>query len=184
MLILNRSLGQSQTDKLLLICISAKHLTLCLTIVLFSASLSAQTKKIYQKAYFSNGTLKAEGWLKNNKKTAYWKFYFQNGVVEKEGHYLKNKPSGYWYFYNKNGSKNSEGHFKDGEKTNWWLFYDDMEKIDHKCQLKRSQKNGYCLMYKNEKLVSASKFKAGKKIKEWTDLKAFKKENDLRDLLN
>ena len=37
-------------------------------------------------------------------------------------------------------------------------------------------------MYKNEKLVSASKFKAGKKIKEWTDLKSFKEENNLSDL--
>ena len=33
---------------------------------------------------------------------------------------------------------------------------------------KNNQKNGYCLiMYKNEKLVSAAKYKSGKKIKTW-----------------
>jgi hypothetical protein len=37
-------------------------------------------------------------------------------------------------------------------------------------------------MYKNEKLVSASKYKAGKKIKEWSTFASFKKENKLSDL--
>ena len=57
-----------------------------------------------------------------------------------------------------------------------------MEKINHKCQLKDNHKNGYCLMYKNEKLIAASKYKAGKKLKEWTDFLSFKKENNLSDL--
>ena len=37
-------------------------------------------------------------------------------------------------------------------------------------------------MYKNEKLVSAVKYTKGKRIKEWTDLESFKKENKLSDL--
>lgn len=37
-------------------------------------------------------------------------------------------------------------------------------------------------MYKNEKLVSAKKYKSGKQIKEWTDYKSFTKENNLYDL--
>jgi len=57
-----------------------------------------------------------------------------------------------------------------------------MEKINHKCQLEDNQKNGYCLMYKNEKLVAASKYKAGKKLKEWTTFASFRKENKLSDL--
>ena len=75
-----------------------------------------------------------------------------------------------------------EGHFKNGKKANWWLFYDTLEKVNHKCQLKDNQKNGYCLMYHDEKLVSASKYKAGKKLKEWTTFASFKKENNLSDL--
>jgi len=39
-------------------------------------------------------------------------------------------------------------------------------------------------MYKNEKLSSALKYFKGEKNKEWTDLKAFKKENKLSDLKN
>jgi hypothetical protein len=37
-------------------------------------------------------------------------------------------------------------------------------------------------MYKNEELVSASKYLKGKKLKVWTDLKSFKKDNKLSDL--
>jgi hypothetical protein len=37
-------------------------------------------------------------------------------------------------------------------------------------------------MYHNEKLSSAAKFFEGQKIKEWTDLDSFKKENKLSDL--
>tara|TARA_R110002049_G_scaffold122465_2_gene277297 strand:+ start:7437 stop:7613 length:177 start_codon:yes stop_codon:yes gene_type:complete len=57
-----------------------------------------------------------------------------------------------------------------------------MEKANHKCQLENNQKNGYCLMYKNEKIVSAAKYKSEKKIKTWTNFKAFRKENNLLDL--
>ena len=153
-----------------------------LIIILVLISLSVSAQKTYQKTYFDNGNLKSEGWQKNNQKNDYWKFYYENGNIKKEGRFSKDKPIKYWYFYTKKGIKKSAGHFLNGEKSNWWLFYDDLEKVNHKCQLKHNVKNGYCLMYKNEKLVSAAKFKAGKKIKEWTDLKAFKKENNLLDL--
>ncbi|GAA4949409.1 hypothetical protein GCM10023314_23430 [Algibacter agarivorans] len=62
------------------------------------------------------------------------------------------------------------------------MFYDAMEKVNHKCQLKDNRKNGYCLMYKNGTLVSASKYKAGKKLKEWSTFASFKRENKLSDL--
>ena len=78
--------------------------------------------------------------------------------------------------------KIKEGHFSDGTKHKWWLFYDDMGHVNHKCQLKNNRKNGYCVMYEMEKLVKASKYKEGKKIKEWTDFSSFKKENKLSDL--
>ena len=75
-----------------------------------------------------------------------------------------------------------EGHYLAGKKNKWWLFYDDMGHINHKCQLKDNLKNGYCLIYDMEKLVKASKYIEGKKIKEWTDYKSFRKENKLSDL--
>ena len=153
---------------------------LLISLLLFSTFIYGQSS--YQKNYFDNGNIKSEGWTKNNKKIDYWNFYFLNGNLKKEGHFSEDKPIEYWYFYNENGIKQSEGHFDNGEKVNWWLFYDNFEKINHKCQQKHNQKNGYCLIYKNEKLVSAAKFKSGKKIKEWTDLKSFKKENNLLDL--
>ena len=77
---------------------------------------------------------------------------------------------------------NYSGKFVNGKKTNWWVFYDPTGQISHKCQLKFNQKNGYCLKYKNGDIISASKYNAGKKIKEWYNLKDFKKENNLLNL--
>lgn len=126
--------------------------------LLISFSLITFSQKKYVKNYFNNGNLKEEGSFKDDKKIKYCYFYSQNETLEKEGH------------------------FNEGVKNNWWLFYDDKGNINHKCQLKNNQKNGYCLIYDNEKLIKASKFKEGKKIKEWTDFSSFKKENNLLDL--
>ncbi|WP_353779061.1 hypothetical protein [Winogradskyella sp. 3972H.M.0a.05] len=155
-----------------------------LTLLLFAflLSISANAEKMYQKVYYDNGTIKAEGWTNNNTKHGYWKFYHENGVLKEEGHFRNGKKIKYWYFYTENGKKKSEGHYVDGIKSKWWLFYDDMEQVNHKCQLKNNQKNGYCLRYKNKKIVKAEKYEAGKKVNEWTDFRSFKRDNKLSDL--
>ena len=146
----------------------------------FVSILNAQ--KRYQKNYDINNQLISEGWVENNKKTGYWQFYYSTGTIKKEGHFSLGVASEYWRYYNTNGQLKMEGHFKSGKKNNWWLFYDDMEKVNHKCQLKDNEKNGYCLIYDNEKLIAASRYKADKKIKEWTTFASFKKENQLSNL--
>lgn len=151
-------------------------------IVLFLFSTAAFAQKTYQKNFDNNHNLISEGWIENSQKVNYWHFYYPNGTIKKEGHFKKNIETKYWRFYTSNGNLEKEGHFENGKKNNWWLFYDAMEKINHKCQLKNNQKNGYCLMYKNEKLIAASKYKAGKKLKEWTTFASFKSENKLSHL--
>jgi antitoxin component YwqK of YwqJK toxin-antitoxin module len=132
-------------------------------------------QKAYQKTYFENGKIKAEGWIENTRKIAYWKFYYENGNLKKEGRFIEDKQTKYWYYYRIDGTKEMEGHFIKSTKNKWWLFYDTMEKVRHKCQMKNNQKNGYCFLYKNKKIVSAKKYKEGKQIKEWTDYNSFKK---------
>jgi competence protein ComGF len=66
--------------------------------------------------------------------------------------------------------------------NNWWLFYDQAVNVQHKCQLKNNQKNGYCLLHEMKKLIKASKYSDGRKIKEWTNFLSFKNENSLNDL--
>ena len=151
-------------------------------IIFFLYSLTAIAQKTYQRNYNDNYHIISEGWIENNQKTKFWKFYHENGNRKKQGHFSENKEINYLKFYSKTGSLEKEGHFKNGKKNNWWLFYDTMEKVNHKCQLKDNQKNGYCLMYKNEKLIAASRYKSGKKLKEWTTFASFKRENKLSDL--
>ena len=140
------------------------------------------SKGIYHKEYDESGTLKSEGWMKNGLKSGYWKFYHPNGNISMQGHYKSNVREKYWYFYNQSNTKIKEGRFRKGKKYKWWLFYDSHGRIDHKCQLSGGRKNGYCLKYKNEELVSAQKYKNGKKIKEWFSFVDFQRENKLSDL--
>lgn len=157
-----------------------KKILLFFLIALINFTVFSQKK--YVKAYYSNHQLKAEGWLESGEKTSFWKYYYRNGTVKKEGYYKDNLKHKYWYFYSANAIKEKEGHFKKGQQNNWWLFYDQVGNVHHKCQLKNNQKNGYCLLYKMEKLIKASKYSNGRKIKEWTNFLSFKSENSLNHL--
>ena len=154
--------------------------TILLAFLCINTSLLSQTK--YVKNFYNNGQVQEEGWLKNNKKNSFWKYFYRNGDLKKEGHFKNNLETKYWYFYRPNKLLEREGHFIKGAKTNWWLYYDKAGNLAHKCQLKNNQKNGYCLLYKMKQIVKASKYKNGKKIKEWTDFSSFKDENNLNDL--
>ncbi len=136
----------------------------------------------YYKEYYQTGKPKAEGWIKNGIRTGYWKFYHKNGKLSEKGHYKNNLRVKYWYFYAENGIPSKEGHYRNGKKANWWLFYDNKGKLDYKCQLSNGIKNGYCLQYNYGDIASASKYKNGKKLKDWYDYRSFKRENNLSDL--
>ncbi|MFK5974124.1 MAG: hypothetical protein QM485_12705 [Flavobacteriaceae bacterium] len=136
----------------------------------------------YFKDFYETGKIKSEGWLRSGVKMGYWKFYHRNGRISEQGHYEYNKREKYWYFYHRNMVITKEGHYINGEMTQWWLFYNEKGRISHKCQLRKGKKNGYCLKYQNEKLTSAEKYQNGKKIKEWSTLRSFERENKLSDL--
>ncbi len=136
----------------------------------------------YHKEFHETVNTKAAGWIKNGVKEGYWRFYHRNGKVAQKGTYNSGKREAYWYFYSENGKLQQQGHYLNDKMTDWWLFYDDFGKVDHKCQLKEGLKNGFCLNYVNEKLTAAEKYENGIKIKKWTSLASFRRENKLSDL--
>jgi len=136
----------------------------------------------YKKAYYENGTLKSEGWVRFTIKTGYWKYYHNNGRMDSQGRYEYDKKEKYWYFYDQNRVRTQEGHFRTNKKVNWWLFYEKQGRVNHKCQLDKNIKNGYCFKYSENKLASAEKFENGKKIKEWSSFGDFEKNNTDTDL--
>lgn len=151
------------------------------TLFLFFGNPSKENMRYY-KEYYQTGKKKAEGWVKGGAKTGYWKFYHDNGSVSEKGHYKNGQRDEYWYFYAPNRVRSKEGHYSKGQKTDWWLYYDVRGKLDYKCQLNIGKKNGYCIQYSNGDISSAIKYTNGKKIKEWHDMRSFKRENKLSDL--
>lgn len=110
--------------------------------------------KTYTKNYYQNGKLKEEGWILYDKKIDYWFFYYENGLKKEEGHYLNN------------------------QKVNWWIYYDQKQTISRKCQYKSNKLNGITIVYEKGEITRAEKYNNGKKIKAWTDLNEFKKDNN------
>jgi antitoxin component YwqK of YwqJK toxin-antitoxin module len=112
-----------------------------------------KVEKLYSKNYFDNKKIESQGWVSQDEKIDYWFFYYENGNKKEEGHYDRNK------------------------KTNWWIFYDLNGNVLKKCEFKNDILNGICIIYKNDKIVSAEKYKFGKKIKQWGSLTEYKKDN-------
>ncbi|MDG2431139.1 hypothetical protein [Flavobacterium sp.] len=110
-------------------------------------------EKTYYKDYYENGKIKSEGWILDNQKVDYWFYYYENGKKKEEGHYNKNK------------------------KVQWWLYYDANEIILKKAEFKNNIQEGLTLVYKNGSLVKAEKYLKGVKIKEWTSLSKYKRDN-------
>jgi len=124
-----------------------------LTIILFFTSFGITDSKTYIKTYHPNGKLKEEGWILNDKKTDYWFYYYENG------------------------NKKEEGHYRNNQKTKWWIYYDDKETILKKCEHKNNELNGLTIIYSKGKISKAEKYANGKKVKTWTDLNKFKRDN-------
>ncbi len=122
--------------------------------ILLVTSFGVSDTKSYIKNYHPNGKLKEEGWLLNNQKQEYWFFYYENGLKKEEGHYQNN------------------------QKVNWWIFYDEKQKITRKCEYKANKLNGITIVYNKGEITKAEKYSNGKKIKTWTDIDEFKKDNN------
>lgn len=114
---------------------------------------SSFAQKEYIRNYYPNGKLKEEGWISNAIKTDYWFYYYENGNKKEEGHYQNNK------------------------KTNWWIFYNEKQLITKKCEYKNNQLNGLTILYEKGMIIKAEKYSNGKKIKTWTKIEEFKKDN-------
>lgn len=115
--------------------------------------LSSFAQKEYVKSYFQNGKLKEEGWMSNGKKVNYWFFYYENG------------------------NKKQEGHYKNDQKVSWWIFYDEKQIVTKKCEYKKDKLNGISILYDQGQIIKAEKYIDGKKIKTWTSIEEYKKDN-------
>jgi len=76
--------------------------------------------------FFENGSKKAEGTYKDNKKIGNWKFYYKNGQIEQEGKYNnKGNAEGEWKRYFENGNTLSYSEFQDGLEDGPFVEYND-----------------------------------------------------------
>jgi antitoxin component YwqK of YwqJK toxin-antitoxin module len=109
---------------------------------------------------------------------SYVKKYYPNGKIREEGWMIKDKKSDYWFYYYENGFKKEEGHYRNDQKINWWIYYDIKKNLMKKCEYKYDILNGLYLIYKNNKIVLIEKYDMGQKIKSWSTLSEFKKDNN------
>lgn len=149
---------------------------LLFSLLLFININEDDAKKIYHKQYYTNGNMQQQGWLLKSIKTDYWYSYYTNGVIQEEGAYTDGKRNKFWKFYNENGKKIKEGHFVNDEEDGWWCTYNN-NMLQAKIEYKDGKRNGLVLLYKDGKLYKAEKYMDDKKIGEWTDYFAYKRDN-------
>lgn len=64
---------------------------------------SIQSRKKSQTEYYSDGTIRAVGKLKDGKRDGYWKWYRKDGSKLKLGYFTEGKLAKEWMRYDKNG---------------------------------------------------------------------------------
>jgi antitoxin component YwqK of YwqJK toxin-antitoxin module len=93
--------------------------------------------------FYENGTKKAEGSYKDNKKIGYWKFYYKNGKIEQEGEYNnKGNTEGEWKRYFENGNTLSISNFLDGLEEGPFVEYNDTGAIVAKGEFIEGEETG------------------------------------------
>ena len=130
----------------------------------------------YHRAYYENGTLKAEGWMQASQKENYRYEYAPNGNLKAQGPYTKNIRNGYWYFLDQNKTVLSEGHYEAGKRTGWWTV-NSSDGSYQKIQYHNGNKEGVAIFYKKGTPYKAERYEAGKLKGTWTTLRAFKRDN-------
>ena len=101
------------------------------------------------------------------------------GKLKEEGWVSENKKTDYWFYYYENGNKKAEGHFKNDKKNKWWIFYDENGKVIKKCQYSNNLLNGLSIIYNKGNIIKAEKYINNKKVKTWTSIAEFKKDNPM-----
>ena len=72
--------------------------------------------KVRQEEYFSNGTLKKEGYYQFGNKQGKWKSYFSSGNLKKEENFNNDKLDGEMITWHQNGKKKEKGNFRNGKR--------------------------------------------------------------------
>jgi antitoxin component YwqK of YwqJK toxin-antitoxin module len=143
-------------------------------ILLYSLLIFILNPVEYSKTYYTDGTLKSEGWLKEGKKTRYWFYYHPNAKLHSKGHYKKDKKEDYWFYYDKSGKCLVEGNYVNGLKEGWWKHYkkDTLIEIEYE----HSKKEGLSIYKVNGIPVKAEFYKNDVKTNEWYTLQEFRRE--------
>lgn len=77
------------------------------------------------KYYWPDGSIKATGKYKDDKRIQEWKYFFADGKVEQYGVYINDKPEGLWQWYFQNGELRKEENYEGGLKEGLSKEYND-----------------------------------------------------------
>ncbi len=77
----------------------------------------------YNKFYFPEGQISAEGTMRDGKPDGFWITYFPNGHIKSKGKRTDFKLDSVWIFYNENGAIKEKISYKNGKKTGIYESY-------------------------------------------------------------
>jgi uncharacterized protein len=112
--------------------------------------------------YYSNGSIKEIGYVKNNKWIGKHKEYYDNGIIREEKNYLDGKLEGYALLYFKNGKIKESKFYKSDKLNKEFLYYYNNGQLWIKSNYQNGKLNGdRFIYYKDGSLEKKETYKDG-----------------------
>ncbi len=129
--------------------------------VLKASSLYQNGKGIY-KEFYSDGTLKVKGYLRNNHSEGVWEYYYPNGTLQAKGLEIGGIKNGYWEYLYENGNLKSKGDYIDGKQAGEWTYYHNNGEVSSLGNHTNGKKDGHWKLYHEDgKFKGDGKYKLG-----------------------
>ncbi len=132
-----------------------------------------------EKSYiFKNGKIIAEGILTDaGKKEGLWKEYYLDGSLKSEGYYKEDKKTGKWKYYYPNGQLEETGEYVDGKPEGKWLWYYPSGKLLREMNYYQGLADGPITEYDEEgNIILSGEYLEGKREGKWTYIMGDTKE--------
>jgi len=119
----------------------------------YSENGELKAKAIYKKGdgiykeFYPNGSLKSEGFIKDEKSDSLWKNYYESGSIKSKGNYKEGAKQGKWTYYYENGSLSGEGEYIDNLSHGKWVYYHPNGQISAEGAEREGKKEGYWKLY-------------------------------------
>ena len=140
-------------------------------------------KQGHWKEFYTDGTLKAEGDYKDDKKTGEWKYFYPDGILEQAGKYTSSgKFTGKWKWFFQSGQLMLEEEYLNGMKDGTHIEYNESGKIVEEGDFVKDLEDGAWFSYSGDYLERGT-YRDGLRNGKWVSYNLAPRETQVDSVL-